>query len=441
MVRARRHTRKASIWLPRIHNFSSSTACVHGFDRRQTPCRLLENVAPAPECSHEYLPEEMLATGIRTPVGLKVSGSDLAEVQRLALAAEASLRGVPYTRSVFAERLVGGSFLDLVFRRAALARHGLSLATAQALVTTAMGGETQGQIIDGRARFDISVRYARDFRDDPEALRRVLVSLPGGGQVPIDVLADVQLTEGPAMIRDENGLLTAYVYVDFDATKTDVGSYVARARAALATLPVPVGYAIDWSGQFENMLRVKARMQLVLPLTLGLIFVLLYLSTQSAMRASIVMLAVPFSAVGALWLLYVLGYNMSMAVWVGLIALMGLDAETGVFMVLFLDQAYDAAVAAGRMGDREALKAAITAGAVHLVRPKAMTVTAAFMGLLPIMWATGPGADIMKRIAAPMVGGLVSSFGLELLVYPAVYLLWRGRNLPDVPLLSRVATS
>jgi Cu(I)/Ag(I) efflux system membrane protein CusA/SilA len=378
---------------------------------------------------------DMLSTGIRTPVGLKVSGTDLKEIERLGIAAEGVLRQVPGTRSVFAERVVGGSFLDFEINRSALARYGLSMDDAQSIITTAVGGDNQGYVLEGRARYPISVRYARDFRSSLETLSRVLVPLPSGAQIPMAEIAEIKLVEGPAMIRDENGLLTGYVFVDFDTSKVDVGTYVTQAKKALASkLQTPPGYTVIWSGQYENMLRVKERLKFILPLTLVLIFGLLYMNTKSAFKATIVMLAVPFSAIGAVWFLYLLGYNLSIAVWVGLIALMGLDAETGVFMLLFLDHAYEEAQQQGRLRNCSDLVEAIIHGAVKRVRPKAMTVCAAFMGLLPIMWSTGTGADLMKRVAAPMVGGLVTSFALELLVYPAVYYLWRKHELqPEAP--------
>ncbi len=373
---------------------------------------------------------DMLSTGIRTPVGLKISGSDLAEIARLALEAEKALREVPGTRSVFAERVAGGWFLDFVLKRDRLARYGLTVDDANLLVTAAIGGDTQGTTVEGRARYSIQVRYARDFREDLETLARVLVPIPGGGSVALGEIADLQKVPGPAMIRDENGLLAGYVFVDFDTAKVDVGTYVDAARKALtAHVKPPVGYAFSWSGQYENMQRVRDRMRHVLPLTLLLIFGLLYANTRSAGKAALVMLAVPFSAIGAVWLLYFLGYNVSIAVWVGVIALMGLDAETGVFMLMFLDLAHDEAKAAGRLNTRGDLVEAIMHGAVRRVRPKAMTVAAAFMGLLPILWSTGAGADLMKRIAAPMVGGLATSFLLELLVYPAIYYLSHVRGL------------
>ncbi len=377
---------------------------------------------------------DMLSTGIRTPVGLKINGADLKTIQEVAVQAESVLQRVPGTRSAFAERAAQGYFVDFVLKREQLARYGLSVEEANTVVMTAIGGENQSIVVDGRARYPVNVRYARDYRESPEALKRVLVPLPNGSTIPMAEIADVRLTNGPAMIRDENGLLNAYVLVDFDTSQIDVGSYVEQAKKAIASeLKVPAGYSVSWSGQYENMLRVKERLKIILPITLVLIFGLLYANTKSAFKASIVMSAVPFSAIGAFWLLYALGYNMSIAVWVGLIALMGLDAETGVFMLLFLDLSHDEAKQAGKLNTTGDLVEAIIHGAVKRVRPKAMTVFAAFIGLLPIMWSTGAGADVMKRIAAPMVGGLVTSFILELLVYPSVYYLWKKREVAEGP--------
>lgn len=374
---------------------------------------------------------DMLSTGIRTPVGIKVSGADLTTIERVAQETEAALRDLPGTRSVYAERVAGGFFLDFVLKRSQLARYGLSVDDANMMVMTAVGGDNQSVTVEGRERYGINVRYARDYRENLDALRRVLLPLPSGqGQIPMSEIADVVLTQGPSMIRDENGLLTGYVYVDFDTSKIDVGSYVKRAKAAVsAHVTVPPGYAMSWSGQYENMQRVTERLKVIVPITLVLIFTLLFMNTKSVFKALLVMLAVPFSAVGAVGLLALLHYNVSIAVWVGLIALMGLDAETGVFMLLFLDLSVDAAKREGRLRSAGDLVEAIIHGAVKRVRPKAMTVCAAMLGLLPIMWSTGTGADVMKRIAAPMVGGLVTSFAMELLVYPAVYFLWRRREL------------
>ncbi|MFO0575665.1 MAG: efflux RND transporter permease subunit [Polyangia bacterium] len=372
---------------------------------------------------------DMLSTGVRTPIGIKVIGSDPAEVERMGVEVESILHQVPGTRSVFAERAAGGYFLDLVLRRDALARYGLTVEDVNSVIAAAIGGETVTTTIEGRARYSVNVRYPRELRQDPEQLGRVLVTAPSGVQIPMQQLADIRLTTGPSMIRNEGGLLTSYVYVDFDTAAIDIGTYVKAAKAAVdAKLAKRPGYTLLWSGQFENLLRVRERMKLVLPVTLLLIFLLLYANTRSTVKTLIVLLAVPFSAIGAVWLLYALGYNVSVAVWVGVIALMGLDAETGVFMLLYLDLALDEARARGELRNRADLVEAIVHGAARRVRPKAMTVCAAFMGLLPILWATGAGSDVMKRIAAPMIGGLVTSFALELIVYPAVYFLWKRRS-------------
>jgi Cu(I)/Ag(I) efflux system membrane protein CusA/SilA len=375
---------------------------------------------------------DMLSTGIRTPVGIKIVGSDLAGIERLAKETEAVVAKVPGTRSAYAERAASGYFLDFVLKRDQLARYGLSVDDANLMVLTAVGGENQSTTVEGRERYGINVRYARAYREDIEALRRVLLPLPSGqGQIPMGAIADVKLTQGPSMIRDENGLLAAYVFVDFDTSQVDVGTYVDHAKAAVAaSVKLPTGYSMIWSGQYENMLRVRERLKLILPVTLILIFGLLYMNTRSSFKAMLVMLAVPFSAVGAVWLLWALGYNISIAVWVGLIALMGLDAETGVFMLLFLDLSHEEYRRKGLLRTRADLVEAIVHGAVKRVRPKAMTVCAATLGLLPIMWSTGTGSDVMKRIAAPMVGGLVTSFVMELLVYPAVYFLWKRHEVP-----------
>ncbi len=374
---------------------------------------------------------DMLSTGIRTPIGIKIAGADLAVIEKLGLEVERALRALPDTRSVYAERVAGGYFLDFELRRADLARYGLSIDDANMVVMTAVGGDNQSTTVMGRERYGINVRYARDFREDLGALKRVLVPLPSGqGSIPMQAIADVKLVQGPAMIRDENGLLAGYVYVDFDTSRVDIGSYVKEAKQAVASaVRWPPGYNPEWSGQYENMQRVRERLKLILPITLLLIFALLYMNTRSSFEALVVMLAVPFSAIGAVWLLYVLDYNMSIAVWVGLIALMGLDAETGVFMLLFLDLSYKEAQARGALKDDGDLQEAIIHGAVKRLRPKAMTVAAALLGLLPIMWSAGTGADVMKRIAAPMVGGLITSFILTLLVYPPIYYLWKRRGL------------
>ncbi|MFY0522280.1 efflux RND transporter permease subunit [Archangium gephyra] len=378
---------------------------------------------------------DMLSTGIRTPVGIKIMGADLTTVERIARETEAAVAKVEGTRSAFAERVAGGYFLDFVLKRDELARYGLSVDDANMMVMTAVGGDNQSTTVEGRERYGINVRYARDYREDLQSLKRVLLPLPNGqGQIPMEAIADVVFAHGPSMIRNENGMLTGYVYVDFDTSKYDVGGFVDRAKEAVAaSVKVPTGYSMTWSGQYENMLRVRERLKLVIPLTLVLIFGLLYMNTKSAFKAGLVMLAVPFSAIGAVWLLWALDYNVSIAVWVGMIALMGLDAETGAFMLLFLDLSHDEAKQRGMLRTEGDLEEAIIHGAVKRVRPKAMTVMAAMLGLLPIMWSTGTGADVMKRIAAPMVGGLATSFLLELLVYPAVYFLWKRREVVPGP--------
>jgi Cu(I)/Ag(I) efflux system membrane protein CusA/SilA len=323
--------------------------------------------------------------------------------------------------------VAGGYFIDFDLKRDALARYGLSVAGVQDVIMSAVGGENVTTTIEGRARFPVNVRYPRELRDDLDALGRVLVMTPAGSQVPLSQLADLKMTTGPSMIRNENGLLAGYVYVDMAGR--DIGGYVDEAKAVVAAkVPLPPGYSLEWSGQYENMIRVRERLKLVVPITILTIFLLLYMNTRSGVKAGIVMLAVPFSVVGAVWLMWALDYNVSIAAWVGMIALMGLDAETGVFMLLFLDLSYEDAKAKGLLRSRAELHEAIVHGAVKRVRPKMMTVVAAMMGLMPIMWSSGAGADVMKRVAAPMVGGLGTSFLMELLVYPAIYLLWKWRS-------------
>jgi Cu(I)/Ag(I) efflux system membrane protein CusA/SilA len=369
---------------------------------------------------------DMLSTGVRTPIGIKVLGADLNEIQKIGERIEGVLRKVRGTRSIFAERASGGYFVDIISKREALARYGLTLDDVHQVVMTAIGGENIATTIEGRERYSINLRYPRDLRTDLDQLDRILVTTVNGVQVPLGELADISLVNGPSMIRDENGMLAGYVYVDI--TGRDVGSYVDEAKGIVSSnVTLPTGYSLVWSGQYENMLRVRERLKIVIPITLLLIFLLLYMNTKSAFKALVVMLAVPFSLVGAVWLLYLLGYNISIAVWVGMIALAGLDAETGVFMLLFLDISYEDAKKNGRLRNMADLHEAIIHGAVKRIRPKMMTVAAASMGLMPIMWSAGAGADLMKRVAAPMVGGLFTSFIMELLVYPAIFLLWRSR--------------
>ena len=371
---------------------------------------------------------DMLSTGIRTPVGVKILGPDLSQIQKIGENLENVLREVPGTRSVYAERTAGGYYIDFDLKREELARYGLTVDDAQMIIRSAIGGENIATTVEGRERYPVNVRYARELRDDIPKLRQVLVPTPSGAQIPLGDISDIHRTEGPAMIRDENGQLAGYVYIDISGR--DLGGYVDEARRKVASkIHPPPGYTLVWSGQYENLARVKERLKVVLPLTIFLIAFLLYMNTKSVIKSAIVLLAVPFSLVGAVWLMYFLGYHISIAAWVGMIALMGLDAETGVFMLLFLDLSYEQAVREGRMRNEEDLEKAIIHGAVKRVRPKMMTVMAAFMGLLPLMWSAGTGADMMKRIAAPMVGGLLTSFLLELLVYPPIYALWKRRTL------------
>ena len=367
---------------------------------------------------------DMLSTGMRTPVGVKIYGDSLEEIAKTGLAIESALKNVRGTRSVFAERVTGGYFLDFNLKRDQLARYGLSVEEANDVIMTAIGGESVTSTVEGRERYPVSVRYAREFRDDLDSLKHTLVATSSGAQVPIEQIADLEIVQGPAMIRDENGRLSGYVYVDIAGR--DIGGYVHEAKAVVEKLvSVPKGMYILWSGQYENMIRVKKRLMFVVPLTLLLIILLLYANTKSWAKTGIVMLAVPFSLIGAVWFLYLLGYNVSIATWVGMIALMGLDAETGVFMLLYLDIAYQDAVKAGKVRTREELEEAVVHGAVKRIRPKMMTVMAAMLGLLPILWSMGTGADVMKRIAAPMVGGLLTSFLMELVIYPPIYSLWK----------------
>jgi Cu(I)/Ag(I) efflux system membrane protein CusA/SilA len=371
---------------------------------------------------------QMLTTGIRTPVGIKISGADVQEIDRIGAEIEATLPKVDGTRSVFAERTGGGYFLDITWKREELARFGLSIEEAQMFVQSAIGGENVTTTVEGRERYPVNVRYMADFRTDLAALQRLPVAaLEGDRHIPLGQLATVTPVSGPSMIRNEDGLLTGYVYIDLEGR--DPGSYVEEARALLArSISLPAGYAVTWSGQYEAMARVRERLRTVVPLTLALIVLLLYANTKSMVKTTIVMLAVPFSAIGAIWYLYLLDYNMSIGVWVGLIALVGVDAETGVFMLLYLDLAYEQAKKEGRLTSLPELREAIMHGAVMRIRPKFMTVATMFLGLIPIMLANGTGADVMKRIAAPMVGGVFTSFVLELVIYPPIYQLWKWHS-------------
>ena len=369
---------------------------------------------------------EMLTTGIRTPIGLKIQGADLGRIQEIGRQVEQVLSSMPGTRSVFAERTNEGYFLDVIWNRQALAQYGLSIEDAQNALSTAVGGANVSTLIKGRERYPVNVRYLRDFRSDLDSLGKVLVSA-GEKQIPLSELAAIRTLNGPAMIRNENGLPTGYIFVDTDRAS---GDYVEQARTSLGKqLQLPPGYSLLWSGQYESAQRVRHRLMLVVPVTLAIILFLLYCNTRSLIKTVIVVLAVPFSAVGAIWAVYVLGYSMSIAVWVGVIALLGIDAETGVFMLLYLDLAYEKAKREHVRFTRQHLYEAIVEGAAKRLRPKFMTFATMSLGLIPILWSTGTGSEIMKRIAAPMVGGICTSFILELLVYPSIYALWRERSL------------
>jgi Cu(I)/Ag(I) efflux system membrane protein CusA/SilA len=368
---------------------------------------------------------DMLSTGIRTPVGIKIFGPDLGKIEEIGKHLEMVLQSIPGTRSAYAERVTSGYYLDFELKRDEIARYGLAIDEIQMLIESVIGGESITTTVEGRERYPVSVRYSRELRDDPERLRRILIPTMNGAQVPLGQLADLRLASGPAMIRDEDAQLAGYVYVDMAAR--DIGGYVEEAKKKVAQeVQLPTGYTLSWSGQYEYMQRAKERLIYVVPLTLLVIFLLLYVNFKSVAKCGIVLLAVPFSMIGAIWLLYLLGYNLSVAVWVGIIALAGVDAETGVIMLLYLEQSYEKWRTEGRMQTIRDLHEAIIEGAVKRIRPKVMTIMAILMGLLPIMWSHGAGADVMKRIAAPMIGGVITSFLLELLVYPAIFDVWRG---------------
>jgi Cu(I)/Ag(I) efflux system membrane protein CusA/SilA len=386
---------------------------------------------------------DMLATGIRTPVGIKILGPDLEEIEKIGLALEHHIKDIPGTRSVYAERVTTGYYLDIAVRKDEAARYGLTVDDVGEVIQAAIGGMNLTTTVEGRARYPVNVRYPRELRNDVEKLKRVLVPvmMPNrpvvaagaamaapseAPQVPLGQVADFRIVKGPTAIKSEEGLLTSYVFVDISGR--DMGGYVEEAKKKAATLKIPEGYRLEWSGEYEYLLKTHERLKIVIPLTLLIIFVLIYLNTQSTIKTMIVLLAVPFSLVGSFWLLYFLNYNMSIAVWVGIIALAGLDAETGVVMLLYLDLAYEKWKKEGRMANADDLKEAIMFGAVKRIRPKIMTVSVILAGLIPIMFSHGTGADIMKRIAAPMVGGVMTSTILELIIYPAIYMIWRGRN-------------
>src|SRR6266446_5044765 len=368
---------------------------------------------------------DMITTGIRTPVGVKVMGPKLETIQDIGLKVERVLQGVQGTRSAFFERVTGGYYIDYQVRREAAARYNLSVKQINQIIESAIGGEQVTTTVEGRERYPVNVRYARGLRDNLSKLSRVMIPTADGAQIPISQLADVTVRSGAPMIKNEEGFLAGFVYVD--TAGVDLGTYVANAQRTVAqSVQLPPGYQLVWSGQYEYLQRATERLQVVVPITLLIVLLLLYFNTGSFAKTLIILMAVPFSAVGAIWLLYLLGYNMSVAVWVGLIALLGVDAETGVFMLLYLELAYEERKRSGQMRSMGDLRAAIEDGAVKRLRPKVMTVAVMFLGLVPIMWSHGAGSDVMRRIAAPMVGGIFTSFLLELLVYPAVYEIWKG---------------
>jgi Cu(I)/Ag(I) efflux system membrane protein CusA/SilA len=372
---------------------------------------------------------EMLATGIRSVLGVKVLGNDLGSIEKTALEIESTLKDLPGTKTVFAERVSGGFYVDFEVNRKEAARYNLKTSDVNDVIQTAIGGMNITQTVEGRERYSINVRYPRELRNDMDTLGRVLVATPDGRQIPISQIADIQISTGPPMIRDENGSLSAFVFVDIEGK--DIGRYVEDAKKIVREkVNLPPGTALEWAGQYRYLQRAMEKLKLVLPVTFIIIFILLYMSTKSLVKVGIVFLAVPFSLIGAVWILWLLGYNMSIAVWVGLIALAGVDAETGTVMLLYLDMSYEDAKKKGKLRNYSELKEAVIHGAVKRVRPKLMTVGTTFMGLMPIMWAGmhQTGADVMKRIAAPMVGGIFTSFAMELLLYPAIYLMWKMRS-------------
>ena len=356
---------------------------------------------------------DMLATGIKTPVGIKVAGPDLATLERVAAEIEAVIRQVPNTGSVFAERVMGGNYIEFLINRDEIARYGLRIRDVQDVLEVALGGMPLTTTVEGLERYTVNLRYDRDFRENLEALKQIVIPTPTGAQIPLGQLAEIKVVRAPMGIKSEDAIPNAWIYIDVQGI--DIGTYVQMAQRAVreaiagGKIQLPSGYSIFWSGQYEYMLRAKQRLAIVIPLTLLIIVLIIYLNTKSAIKTSIVMLAVPFSLVGAFWMIYLLGFNLSVAVWVGIIALAGLDAETGVVMLLYLDLAYEQWIKNGKMSTATDLRDAIYHGAVKRVRPKAMTAAVIIAGLLPIVWSHGAGADVMKRIATPMIGGVVTS--------------------------------
>jgi len=382
---------------------------------------------------------DMLNSGIRTPVGLKISGDDPKTIEDIGKQVQAILPSVPGTRGVFAERTNEGYFLDIRWQRDQLARYGISMEKAEEVLNNTIGGDNVSTVYVGAERYPVNVRYMRDYRSDADSISHILVSGSGQRQAPIGELATIQISTGPAMLRDENGLLTGYVYVDL--ANRDPGSYIAEANRVLREkTQLPPGYVLSWGGQFESIERANRRLKIVVPATIALVMLLIYINTRSFTKTTIILMAVPFSAIGAVWALAFLHYNLSVAVWVGIIALLSIDAETGVFMLLYLDLAYEEARSSGRLRTLADLREAIVEGAAKRLRPKFMTFATTCIGLLPVMWAIGTGSDVMKRIAAPMVGGIFTSFILELLIYPLVYELWKRKSIAEPLAASELVT-
>ncbi len=371
---------------------------------------------------------DMLSTGIKTPVGIKIMGDDLEVLSQLGEQIEAIVRDIPGTLSAFSERVVGGNYLDFEIDREAAARYGITVGTVQDIIKAAIGGMNVTETVEGLERYPVNIRYQRDYRNDLQALERVLVPIAGGKHIPISQVAKIKIKKGPPGIKTENARRTAWVYVDLRGI--DVGTYVENAKQIIEEqVELPAGYNIIWSGQYEYMQKARATLMVVIPLTLLIIFVIIYMNTKSMVKTGIIFVALPLSLVGCFWYIYLLGYNMSVAVWVGIIALAGISAETGVVMLLYLDLAYEHWQKNGRMNNLGDLVQAIHHGAVKRIRPKVMTICVIIAGLVPIMWSHGAGADVMKRIAAPMVGGVVTSGLMELLVFPVIYFMWRGLTL------------
>jgi Cu(I)/Ag(I) efflux system membrane protein CusA/SilA len=374
---------------------------------------------------------DMLATGVRTPVGIKIFGPDLDTLQALGERAERIVREVPGTRSAFAERGVSGYYIDIEIDRPEAARYGLNVGDVHSAIMVTVGGMNAAITVEGRERYSVNVRYPRELRDDVQKIRDVIVPAPDGVQIPLGQIAKVDVLQGPMAVKTENAFPVTTVFVDIG--ERDIGGYVEEARGAVAAqLELPTGYSLVWSGQYEFMQRVVEKLRILVPITVGMIFLLLYLNFRGVTESLIVMLSLPFSLVGGVWYLWLAGYNTSVAVWVGFIALAGVAAETGVVMLIYLDEAFHDRVAANRMSGRDDVVAAVKEGALGRLRPKVMTVLAIIAGLMPILWSHGTGADVMKRIAAPMVGGMVTSTLLTLAVIPAVYLLWRSRQVRDL---------